>query len=346
MASSDSGTWKEIESSERYLVSSMFEEALMSSASVLRRIRDGHLSEDAQLNEIKESAGMVLVQSLKALGRTSEILEELKLLFGAVPSIPVEVLITGTCFQISENCLFGLREFLDEFLSNWKLVDEEYYVLSHPEANMVYTGCCDRGYGLELDEYLDVVEIYAVKLLGMVLNDVTLAISWVESAALPEDKRQELLRRLHSLYTLKATNSSQGSSTPLPAGEFESASREPHISEFPGAGEGKNLLKGDYGTSQTNIRLFGRQDLCFWWFRHINLKVGRSRLIISNGKIMLGCLVFLLYLVLRRKRADLMRTTKTTVLSLKKALVDFWKLAFSYQVNPLAAVQSLPVARR
>ncbi|WMV37024.1 hypothetical protein MTR67_030409 [Solanum verrucosum] len=32
--------------------------------------------------------------------------------------------------------------------------------------------------------------------------------------------------------------------------------------------------------------------------------------------------------------------------STKKALVDFWQLAFSYQVNPLAAVQPLPPATR
>lgn len=33
-------------------------------------------------------------------------------------------------------------------------------------------------------------------------------------------------------------------------------------------------------------------------------------------------------------------------LSVKKALVDLWQLAFSYQVNPLAAVQPVPTATR
>lgn len=33
-------------------------------------------------------------------------------------------------------------------------------------------------------------------------------------------------------------------------------------------------------------------------------------------------------------------------MSMKNALVDLWQLAFSYQVNPLAAVQPLAAAAR
>lgn len=40
------------------------------------------------------------------------------------------------------------------------------------------------------------------------------------------------------------------------------------------------------------------------------------------------------------------RVFTNKAVSIKKALVDLWQLAFSYQVNPLAAVQPLPTATR
>lgn len=45
------------------------------------------------------------------------------------------------------------------------------------------------------------------------------------------------------------------------------------------------------------------------------------------------CSVWCYYSIIRKQAS-----------SLKKALADLWELAFSYQVNPLAAVQSLPTA--
>lgn len=46
---------------------------------------------------------------------------------------------------------------------------------------------------LETEKYLKVAEVYAVTLLGMFLRDTELAITWVEKAELPEEKRQVLL---------------------------------------------------------------------------------------------------------------------------------------------------------
>ncbi|KAK9268445.1 hypothetical protein L1049_000195 [Liquidambar formosana] len=68
----DPGIWEEIERSESYLVCSMFEEAASSAASILKRICDdksAEVGEDNQLHDMMEAAGMVLVQSLKELGR-------------------------------------------------------------------------------------------------------------------------------------------------------------------------------------------------------------------------------------------------------------------------------------
>lgn len=43
---------------------------------------------------------------------------------------------------------------------------------------------------LGVDKYLEVAEIYVLTLLGKVLNDMDRAISWVENASLPDDRRQ------------------------------------------------------------------------------------------------------------------------------------------------------------
>ncbi|KAK9269547.1 hypothetical protein L1049_001323 [Liquidambar formosana] len=239
--------------------------------------------------------------------------------FGSVTAIPVQVLLAGACIQISE------------------------------EANLTYMEGCDGRFVLGLDKYLEVVEVYVVTFLGMVLNNMDLAMSWVEKAALPEEKRQELLRRLHSMYSLKATKSSHGSFSPFPADEHKNCSslKELNITE-----ESLEALKaqyppdGDKVTKQAIMKLSGRMDSCFWWFRTFSLKFGNARLVISNGKIVLGCLIFLICYAFRRKQATLKRIARRRAFSMKKALVDLWQLAFSYQVNPLAAVQPLPAAAR
>lgn len=48
----------------------------------------------------------------------------------------------------------------------------------------------ERRIVLEINEYLEVVELYAITLLATVRKDIDLAISWVEDASLPEENRQ------------------------------------------------------------------------------------------------------------------------------------------------------------
>ena len=93
------------------------------------------------------------------------------------------------CFQIAEGSPFGIREVLEEFISKWSLVDEQYCTVMADE-NPVCGSRYDRHLLLEVDKYLEVVEFYAFTLLVTILNDVDIAISWVKKASLPEDKRQ------------------------------------------------------------------------------------------------------------------------------------------------------------
>ncbi|XP_059455771.1 protein APEM9-like [Corylus avellana] len=355
MTESNSAIWEEIERSESYLVCSMHEEAATLASSILKRLcgdkdnKGVEAGEDAGFYDMLESTGMVLVQSLKGLGRASEILDQLKLLYVSVAAIPVQVLLTGACFQISVGSSFGVREFLEEFFSKWSCVDGQYYVLVGADANVHCLERCDARFILGVDQYIKVVEVYAVTLLVTVLNDLDLAVSWVEKAALPEDKRQALLRKLHSLHSLKAINLSQGPSPPLAENHDAhfSSPKELNVSEGSlQALKVKGEPKQRSVTKQAVLKLSKRFEPCFWWYRTITLKFGNARLVISNRKIALGCLMLLIFHVLRKKKAGLKRIVTRQALFLKKALVDLWQLAFSYQVNPLAAVQPLAAATR
>ncbi|KAF8400161.1 hypothetical protein HHK36_013457 [Tetracentron sinense] len=296
-----------------------------------------------------ESANCNLADAVDGMSvRTSEIPSELKILFGSVSTIPVQVLLTGACFQISEGSTSGLQEILEEFLSKWKYVDGRSYILANADARGAYIDGCDGHYVLGVERYLEVVELYTVTLLGMVSNDIDLAISWAEKAELPEERRKELLRRLHSLYSLKATNSSQGA---LLADKNEAHSASGNQSIISGVEGSSRASKAQYppnggNDTQKTILKFSQWINPFsWWFRTITLNLANTRLIISHGKIVLLCpLIFFIYHVFWKKRATLTRSATRHAFSVKKALVDMWQLAFSVQVNPLAAIQPLPVA--
>ncbi|KAI5584266.1 hypothetical protein BDE02_06G068400 [Populus trichocarpa] len=353
--SSSSSIWQEIEQSESYLVCSIYEEAATLASSIVRQLKGSNISDnneafdENELFDMLESAGMVFVQALNQLGRTSAILNELKVLFVSATAIPVQVLLTGACFQISGASSAGVREFLEEFLSNWSLVDGQHYVLVGAEVDVDVQDGCDRRCIMEVDKYMEVVEVYAVTLLGTTLKDMDNAISWVEKSALPEERRQVLLRRLHSLYSLKTINSSQVSAVMHENNHEAHYSSSKELNGFEGSPKGLEanyLPPGENNTKQTILKLSRRVDPCLWWFRSVNLKFGNVRVVVTNGKILLGFLFLLTYYVLRRKGATLNGLVRRQVSAAKKAMVDLWQLAFSYQVNPLAAVQPLPTATR
>jgi hypothetical protein len=82
-----------------------------------------------------------------------------------------------------------VREFLEEFLNGWSLGDGQYHAVIAEEKEGRESRF-ERHFVLGIDEYLEVVEVYAITLLAMVLKEVDLAVSWVENAPLPEENRQ------------------------------------------------------------------------------------------------------------------------------------------------------------
>lgn len=87
----------------------------------------------------------------------------------------------------------------------------------------------------------------------------------------------------------------------------------------------------------------GKRTSIWRWFQNV-IKRSSNAVVASNGKLLLGCLVFLICYFIRKKRDTMVRVLRRRALSLKQALVDLWQLAFSYHVNPLAAVQPLPAS--
>lgn len=329
---SETAIWKEIEISESYLVCSMYEEAESLSSSILKQLRNHH----STTQDMFQSTSMVLVQAFNQLAKTPEILNQLREYFISLKAIPAQVLLTGACLQIGQGSTLGVREFLEEFLNGWSLGDGQYHAVI-VEQNEERESRLERHFVLGIDEYLELVEVYAITLLATVLKEVDLAVSWVENAQLPEENRQELLRRLRSIHSLRSTTSSQVASLQSPTNNNETySSKELH--EY----------KGSHGalTSKHAVvsKLSERIETCSWCFRAINFKLANAKFVVPSGKIMLGCLILFACYVLRRKQATLKRIVRRQVIVTKKALVDLWELAFSHQVNPLAAVQPLTTA--
>uniref|UniRef100_A0A1D1XG63 Sodium channel protein type 4 subunit alpha A n=1 Tax=Anthurium amnicola TaxID=1678845 RepID=A0A1D1XG63_9ARAE len=340
--------WEEIDVAESYLVCCMFEKSASLAAFVIQRLIGGSIEsiEDAEFVDIMESAGMVFIQSLNKLGRTSELVNELKVLFGTVTAIPGQVLITGACMQIAEGFSSTLQMTFDEFLSKWKYIEGHSFLFLNEAAECSHSGE-KRWPLLNTESYLHVVEAYALTILGTVTNDTDLAICWIEKAELPEERRQEILRRLHSFCSAKNSSSPVAVETPQLVDKINNLS-------VPGAKEGfsKNIeaqKHPDHDRSELanlgsfNQSIFKRMTASFWWFRAIHLKCGDATLILPREKIMFwGCLVPIICYVLLKKRAMLQRIAARQLTFIKRTLIDAWQLAFSVQVNPLAAIQPLP----
>ncbi|KAL5079894.1 hypothetical protein RYX36_008315 [Vicia faba] len=347
---SETPTWEEIEASESYLVCSMYEQAASLASSIMKRLPRDYDHRDTAIQDMFQSTGMVLIQAFNQLGRTPEILDQLRMYFRSVKAVPAQVVLTGVCFQLGLGSGLGVREFLEEFLNGWTLGDGQYHAVI-AEVNVEHGSSFARHFVLGIDEYLEVVEVYSITVLATVLEDVDLAISWVENAPLPEENRQGLLRKLYSMHSVKNTILSQVSSLQSHTSARHNNETYPlkELHESRGSPEALKAKYADnkmYRSKGGGSKLSERIETCFWCFRSINLKFGNVEFIVPSGKIILGCLILFVCYVIKRKQATLKRTVRRQVVAVKRALVDLWQLAFSYQVNPLAAVEPLAAATR
>ncbi|KAG9449343.1 hypothetical protein H6P81_009308 [Aristolochia fimbriata] len=355
---SRSSLWEQIDLSESYLVSSMFEEATSHASFVMRhlcQIRQSTSTEstdDDELQDMLEYAASVYVQAVKELGRTAEIFDEFKKSLGSVTAIPTDVIVVGACFQIAEGSLTSIRLVLEEFLSKWEYVDKES-VYGCTNDNTSSAGWCGIGF-LSQEEYVKIADLYAVTLLGKYLGEYELAVSWVEKAKLPEEKRQVFLRSLDHHYGKCSCSSSMGPGMPLvregsgaPSildvgsnmSESELSSRTVEGYPIPNWDISKTALVESRHTTQK------QKDS---WLRFFLFK--RAARIYSNTRIVIYVpLILFVFYVLRRKGSVLKRlynSVRGLAPAIRNGILSFLQLAFSFEVNPLAAVQSPPVPAR
>ncbi|GAB4833068.1 hypothetical protein Ancab_007127 [Ancistrocladus abbreviatus] len=351
-AESNPVKWEEIELSESYLVSSMYDKAAALASSALMRLCENeqmNTGDCMSLHDMMESAAMVLVQSSNGSGRASELLDKLKMYFGSVTRIPVQVVLSGACIQVSGGFSVNACVFLEDFLMKWKFSEGKYCAATNLDTDYTAAGGPDGHPVLQTVEYLEVVEFFAVTLLGTVLNDLDHAIFWVEKAQLPEEAQQDLLRRLRSLFSLKTSlaqsfpksvvvEKPELSLSSLPVQEVSQLDKsQMALSALCPSGAAKkrqSILKWSQEP--------GRVYQCFSWFHNITIKFSNARFTICDGKVLGGCLILLICYGLRKKQDTIKRVARRKASLLKQAIVDLWQLAFSYQVNPLAAVQPLP----
>ncbi|XP_072959506.1 protein APEM9 [Typha angustifolia] len=350
---SESEIWKQIDDAECCLVHGMFEEAASLASSVIRQVHAAPseaVVDSIQLVEMIEVAGIMFMQSLEALGRTMQLFVELKEIYGSVPAIPVRFVLAGAMMQINGGFSSNLRAILEDYLAKWRCAEGDVYVLTESEPQTSFNGCISPSV-MPTEDYLKVVELYTIQLLGMILHEPDVAIYWIERAELPEHNRQDLLRRLHKLRSAAKPSTTAGegrkqvterslpaSAAPLTVDDYPQTSEPHYLSN-------QNTLKGSHLKSIQSVT--GRVDPCFWWFRTVRIKFGKLQLIVPSGKMMLlFSLIFSTLYILRNRTVLLKRVAVRQVSYLLRVLLDAWRLAFSVQMNPLAAVQQLPSAPR
>ncbi|XP_068643407.1 protein APEM9 isoform X3 [Aristolochia californica] len=344
--------WEQIDLSESYLVGCMFEEAASLASSIMRNLCEisqttsTESTNDSELEDMLEYAATVYVQVVKELGRTAEIFNDFRDLFGSVSAIPAEVLVVGACFQIAEGYLTNVRLVLEEFLSKWEYVDNDAVYRC---TNNSSTGWCGLGFLTE-EEYAKIADLYAVTLLGKYLREFDFAVSWVEKAELPEEKRQAFLRCLDHHYGKCSCKSSIGAGTPLvmegsdcqlihdvASNMLDSEISTRTVEVYP-------TSNGDCSkTTIVESKRTTQEQKDPWFFK-------RAVMNFSNTSVVLYVpLILFVFYILRRKGSVLKRFyrfVRALAPSIRNALLNFWQLAFSVQVNPLASVQSLQVPAR
>lgn len=349
----ESPLWKRIDDAEYYLVSGSFDQAVLTALSVANEIHMASLesaSDQDELLEMLESAGMVLVQALKELRRASEMFAQLKMMFGSVPSVPARVFLTGATIQMAEGSISDLRPIFEEYLANWRYTDDEVYVFDGGNDS-TSNGFVVKSI-MSTSQYFEVAELYTVTFLCIVSQDSETAISWAEKAHLTEQSRQDLLKKLHAvqlaankkLSTVEGVKQTAERNLSTSTNDSTPSPHEDPPKIVPACdGLKKVLLK----SAQQSQRVANHFDPFFWWFHSIRLKFGKIHIVLPSGKLVfLFSLLFSAMYVLRRKTAGLKRTVFQQAASLRRAFFDALQLAFSVQMNPLAAVQQVPQAPR
>eukprot|EP00250_Pteridium_aquilinum_P024379 c28993_g1_i1 orf=685-1902(-) len=374
------GLWAHIDEAERHLICSQYDEAAELSATLLRELSEvqvfpGHLEGThsfIDLDEVEdmiESAGMVSIQAYSESGRSSKILIDLESIFGSLAKIPSSLFLSGVCLQISAGFYAEAKVSLESFLDHWaftSLCAES--CMFKPSSEQSHKSLC-----LKPKEYIQMSKLYSVQVLGKGLKTIDAAMRWVDKADIPTDIKQDLkeeLKRVSLGFDRKDSRDlvihykvTEG--TAKAGACVDSFFNNPAISEGVELKD-KNLV-GKQACKEDNVQSLGRtfhfcsptmKFLSGWMTSSVNCSMYSSRwqkvLAVFHQKKALfsGAAMVFLLIALHKQRSKLSRVLAglgRVSMNFSRAifvmLFDFWQLAFSVQLNPLAAVQPLPSAQ-
>lgn len=345
--------WEEIEQSERYLVSCMYEEAASSSSSVLRKLwgitsielecsrheptlEIGFVKENDIDNGIKEEYNMEVNDMLEA---------------AAMVFIQAYKHTNSVCLQVHEGESLVAQDTLEEFFEGWIFSQGELcYILLEVERRKSPWGRIWTCSHLSREKYMQIIELYTLSVLVKGLKNAQLALNWLKKADLSEEERQDIGLKIRSAVSIKEANYDTGP-------KQEASKSKDHLLNNVETGVlqmGKASIESNKHTKSTETcgtleqnqavsRMSRLLESLSLWFPTIHLRLGNLHIAMPwRNIIFIFGTMFLLAYGLKRKREFVKRNLRKRLGALRRTLIDFWQLAFSVQVNPLAAVQPLP----
>ncbi|KAJ7529725.1 hypothetical protein O6H91_15G063100 [Diphasiastrum complanatum] len=378
--------WSDIELAERYLVSNLFEDAAELASTTLHRIHVSRCNDNGvdeihscvpcsfmgskdddrrnvlEINDLIEAAGMVLIQAQNELGRADELIKILVSHFGHVTNVLPSLYVIGISLQISAGLLLSSQSFLEEYFEYWALHQNGTFQSQRVRVSVA-----------------DLAEIYAVHVLGRGCMDPELALKWVQSSSLLDERKQAILDRLHALCLVQKpslynevnehdTSSNVNSKTATATGH-ELGQTSATVTEETEKGRVDTLRtyqgKQAYGdqVAKTSKMLPIRFHILSGssWLKLVTklLKLFMERFSVWCSRLPYadqasihgrhlagGVATIIIFYALLKERHHIERTLKTYLKTVKRGLRDFWQLAFGLQISPLVASQSLPVSSR
>ncbi|XP_024385322.1 protein APEM9 [Physcomitrium patens] len=359
--------WNKIELAERFLVSAMYQDAASTATTILQTLSClMHLSdheescgsdreditEDAEVGkseheEMLECAGMVLLQSYRAIGRVGEFFDSLKALNVGVAEWPPFLVEIGACLQVADGAFPAARAALEEFLA--------------------FRSMC-----LLEEAYAEIVELYVIKVLAEGLQETEHALDWVKRASLTQDRRSVLLKKIQLqieqakfaevvLKPIAESTSSLNSGTPTAVLESihikepvkdmeteESSDPRCQLNTCKAADDSSISSKSMALLKKLNVSegFFSLKTLLELAFARVSAATSAWHPLSSEhleGNVLrFGALVALFFFL--RHFPTWRRFIGKAINSFGVGIRDFWQLAFSVQINPLAAVNPISAA--
>ncbi|KAG6547217.1 hypothetical protein Mapa_011153 [Marchantia paleacea] len=400
--------WKEIDYSETCLVSSMYQEAIEAATSCLRELSKRVTDEGAWLSaearslsaepysqkygedvgelfSMMEASGMVLLQALSGLGRSSEIFDVLTSVFNSVSRVPYSLFLTGICLQLSVGLHGSAKNALEEYLNGWKSLEKGAAGLL--TKSVIPIGSCQRvvrevgsaSCFLHLTKtgFLQLTEIYVIEVLVIGLKNPKAALLWITQTNISEDKKKVIIEKIQHIMQQERAKAKQKeqsadsfcASTASPVGtpprtreQTNGAKRndQDSLGDAHAADGAPKDQSSPKGPGQSNSRAVskgsgfcGRFPFARTVCKLIELVMVRIRAHLFShsdglpeGKLLLtGAFTSILVIALLRNRRKVLRIFSILMNPVKTALSDLWQQAFSVQLNPLAAAQPFPTAR-